>query len=324
MIEIKPNANFYSLSGSSEPEEQSDEYKKYRKDWMENPKKFIISNFPLHLDIEATNRCNLKCVFCDKLPYLSKDKIGDMDMGLYKKIIDEGTRYGLMGVKLSYRGEPLLHKNIVEMVRYAKNRGILDIYFNTNGMLLKEETSERLIDAGLDRISVSIDGTDPVIFERERKGAKFNTIKNNVEKLIKLRERKNVSNPKVRIQTVLLPWVDLEKYRRYWESKCDEVAAVDYKDASIRKKGIKYDWACPQLWQRMTIEWDGTIFPCNNADLRSMALGNCNEESVYESWHCPEVQKLRETHKKGRSDQIETCDGCPWRTKQIAKSMSES
>jgi len=125
MIEIKPNANFYSLSGSSEPEEQSDEYKKYRKDWMENPKKFIVSDFPLHLDIEATNRCNLKCVFCDKLPYLSKDKIGDMDMGLYKKIIDEGARYGLMGVKLSYRGEPLLNKNVVEMVKYAKNRAIL-------------------------------------------------------------------------------------------------------------------------------------------------------------------------------------------------------
>ena len=319
MIEIKTDTNFYSLCGSSAPKELSVKYKEYRKKWVENPEKFIINEFPIHLDIESTNRCNLKCTFCDKLPYLRKDQIGNIDINLYKKIIDEGVKYGLMSVKLSYRGEPLLHENIVEMVRYAKERGILDIYFNTNGMLLNEEMSEALVDAGLDRISISIEGTDHVAFERERKGAKFLTIEKNIEKLMKIRGRKNVDIPRIRVQTVLLPRIDLKDYCQYWKSRCDEVSAIDYKDAVNRQRGIKYNWACPQLWQRMTIEWDGTIFPCNNCDIRSMALGNYNDRSIYELWHSSEMQKIREAHKRGESEQIESCDGCPWRTAQIIK-----
>jgi radical SAM protein with 4Fe4S-binding SPASM domain len=323
MIEIKPNANFYSLCGSSAPKRQSKRYKEYRKKWMDNPKKFIVSKFPIHLDIESTNRCNLRCTFCDKLPYLRKDQIGDMDIDLYRKIIDEGIKHGLMSIKLSYRGEPLIYKNIVEMVSYAKKKGILDIYFNTNGMLLNEKMSESLIDAGLDRISISIEGTDPVAFEEERRGAKFLTIEKNVENLRRIRNKKNADIPRIRVQTVLLERVDLEEYRRYWEAKCDEVSAIDYKDSVNRQRGIKYGWACPQLWQRMTIEWDGTVFPCNNCDVRSMALGNCNDGALYEFWHSPEIQKMREAHKNGESDQIEACDGCPWRTTQIVKSKEK-
>ena len=323
MIEIKPNVNFYSLCGSSEPKKQSIEYREYRKKWMENPKNFIVGKFPIHLDIESTNRCNLRCTFCDKLPYLKKDQIGDMDINLYKKIIDEGIKYGLMSVKLSYRGEPLMYKNIVEMIRYAKEKGIVDIYFNTNGMLLNEKMSEALVDVGLNRISISIEGTDHIAFEKERKGAKFLTIEKNIEKLIRIRDKKKSDVPRVRVQTVLLERIYLEDYCKYWESKCDEVSAIDYKDSVNRQRGIKYSWACPQLWQRMTIEWDGTIFPCNNCDIRSMALGNCEDRSFHEFWYSAKIQNMRKAHKSGLSDQIEACDGCPWRTTQIVKSKGK-
>lgn len=301
------------------PEHPTDEYQRYRREWMENPKHFIVRDFPLHLDIEATNRCNLRCTFCDKLPYWTKDQMGDMDMELYRKIINEASEHKLYGVKLSYRGEPLLHKHIVEMVRYAKENGVLDVYFNTNAMLLKKSISEKFIDAGLDRISVSIEGTDPVAFENARIGAKFDVIKSNISDLLSLRKKKHVNNPKIRIQTVVLDQINLEKYSEYWKDYCDEVAAVDYKDSKNRKKGIFADWACPQLWQRMTIEWDGSIFPCNNDDLRLLKLGNVKERSIYECWHDERVEKLRGIHKNLNSEQIEACNGCPWRTAQILK-----
>lgn len=319
MVVVNPNANFYSLNGFSDPEEMSAEYQEYRKSWIEYPIALKLRDFPMHLDIEATNRCNLRCTFCDKLPYLRKDQIGDMNMNLYKKIIDEGMERKLWGVKLSYRGEPLLHKSIVEMVEYAKMKGILDIYFNTNGMLLNETMSARLIDAHLDRVSISVEGTDPVLFEKERKGAKFDVIVRNVNTLIELREKKNVKYPKVRIQTVYFPNLDLEAYRDYWLNHCDEVAAVDYKDAGCREKGIIGQWACPQLWQRMTIEWDGTVLACNNDDLRLLSVGNANEKSIYDCWHDLNVQKIRNLHKQGNSHLVAACDGCPWRTAQLMK-----
>lgn len=316
---IKPNANFQSLSGKCDPSSQSEAYREYRRSWIEMPRQMLLRDFPMHLDIEATNRCNLRCTFCDKLPYWEKDQIGDMDFVLYKKLIDEAAQKGLWGLKLSYRGEPLLHRQIIEMVAYAKEKGILDIYFNTNGMLLDETMSVELIRAGLDRISVSVEGTDPVPFERERKGASFRVIEENVERLMRIRREMGVEHPKVRMQTVCLPGLDLEEYASYWCDKCDEVAAVDLKNAEERVTELKRSWGCPQLWQRMTIEWDGSVFPCNNDDLRLMKVGNARERSIYDCWHDPSVQKVRDLHKEGKSCMVEACNGCPWRTAQISK-----
>ena len=319
MTQIKPNANFYALGGVSVHENQSAEYQEYRRNWIECPSKFILRDFPMHLDIETTSCCNLRCTFCDKLPLLTKDRFGYVDLSLYKKIIDEGAEHHLWGVKLSYRGEPLLHKNIVEMVEYARRKGILDIYFNTNGMLLTQNMSVKLADAGLNRISISVEGTDPEAFEKERIGARFDVILKNINTLLGLREKRGLTYPKVRVQTVYYPGLNLDNYKAYWESICDEVAAVDYKDESNREKGIVHDWACPQLWQRMTIEWDGTVFPCNNDDLRLLSPGNVKEKTVYECWHDENVQAVRELHRSGMSHEVKACDGCPWRTTQIRK-----
>ncbi|MBP7527605.1 MAG: radical SAM protein [Syntrophorhabdaceae bacterium] len=320
VIKAVGNANFTSLSGSSVPQESTPEYAEYRRCWLNNPAGFILRDFPMHLDIEITNRCNLRCTFCDKLPLLTKDQMGDMEIELFKKIIDEGEKGRLWGVKLSYRGEPLLHPQVAEMVAYAKSKGVLDIYMNTNGMLLSEEMSLKLMDAGLDRISVSVDGTDAVVFERERRGAKYDRILKNVETLMALREERGYPNPKVRVQTVRLPGLDMEDYTRFWSSRCDEVGAVDFKEVIERNIDIvKDDWACPQLWQRMTIEWDGTIMACNNDDFRLLSPGNVRTRTVFSSWQDPLVQEARGRHRAGRSHEVAACKGCPWRTTQILK-----
>ena len=319
MTVIKPNANFYSLGGISVHENRSAEYNEYRRCWMENPSRFILRDFPMHLDIESTSRCNLNCTFCDKLPLLKEEEFGDMDIRLYKKIIDEGAEHNLWAVKLSYRGEPLLHKDIAEMVAYAKKKGILDVYFNTNGMLLDKTMCEKLIDAGLDRISISVEGTDPRAFERERVGAQFDIILKNTDALLELRKKRGLSHPKVRIQTINFPDSDFNEYKEFWSAHSDEVAAVDYKDESNRKQGIEYDWACPQLWQRMTIEWNGAIMPCNNDDLHHLVIGNAKENTIYKCWHNQKVENMRNLHHRGQSHKVAACDGCPWRTAQIRK-----
>lgn len=322
MIQPVPNANFAFLGGKSVNENDDLKYLEYRRQWLENPKGFILRDFPIHLDIEITNRCNLKCTFCDKLPYLTRDQIGDMDFALYKRIIDEGKENDLCSVKLSYRGESLLHPEVVEMVQYAKKHGIIDIYFNTNGMLLTEKMILGFIDAGLDRISISVEGTDPAAFERARRGAKFSKILKNIDLLIELRIKNAAEHPKVRIQTVALPSIDLKNYAKYWLPHCDEVAAIDYKEAQIIKRNGTLqdsDWACPQLWQRMTIEWDGTVIPCNNDDYRLLSPGNVKNKTLYDCWHASEVEEARRLHQQGKSHLVKACDGCPWRTTQVMK-----
>ncbi len=316
------NANFTTLGAGSAHDGHDAAYREYRRQWEENPRHFIVRDFPIHLDLEATNRCNLRCTFCDKLPVLTKDQIGDMDFGLFTRIIDEGREGGLCSIKLSYRGEPLLHPRLAEMVAYAKKSGLLDVYFNTNAMLLTETMAEALIDAGLDRISISAEGTDPAAYAAMRRGADFSRLLANVERLRAVRERRGVDHPRIRVQTVRLPEIDLAAYRRFWEPLADEVAALDFMDAAHREALVDPTFACPQLWQRMTVEVGGSVNPCNNDDFRRLSPGNARERSIRECWHDPAVALAREAHRQGQSHLLAACRDCVWRAAQIVKNRA--
>jgi MoaA/NifB/PqqE/SkfB family radical SAM enzyme len=319
MTGAKANSNFTLLVDSpAEPAEPR--YQTYRRAWLENPASFTLSDFPLHLDVEATNRCNLRCVFCDKTAALEGFGTGDMDFERFAAILDEAGEHGLCGLKLSYRGEPLLHPRLPEMVALAKRRGVLDVYFNTNGMLLTRDKALALMDAGLDRISVSVDGTDAAAFEAMRVGASHARIAANIDRLLELREQRGHRGLRVRVQTVRLPGLDLEAYAAQWRGRCDEVGVVDMKDGEVRATGLaRADWACPQLWQRLTIDCTGMVLPCNNDDRQIMPLGRAPERSVLECWRDEGLMRARELHRVGLSYQVAACDGCPWRTAQIRK-----
>ena len=64
-------------------------------------------------------------------------------------MIDYSVERGTKAIKLNYINEPLIRNDILKFIEYAKSKGILDIYFSTNGILLKEEISRNLINSGL-------------------------------------------------------------------------------------------------------------------------------------------------------------------------------
>lgn len=236
-IVVKPNSNFTSLKGNNTPDNASEEYLAYRKCWDQYPKEFTLRRMPLHLDIEASSRCNLRCTFCDKLPLLKPGQLGNLDFDLFKHIIDQfDGEQKLWGLKLSYRGEPLINPQLPDMVKYAKEHGVLDVYFNTNAMFLDEEKCRSLIEAGLDRISISIDGTEKSEYEKVRIGADFDKLIENLEKLIRLKGEYGVTYPKIRIQTVKFSDTDAGAYLSKWDKYADEIAMVDYKDESVEMR----------------------------------------------------------------------------------------
>ncbi|MBN1161356.1 MAG: radical SAM protein [Dehalococcoidales bacterium] len=328
MARAQANANFHTAgTGTVFDVRQDERFLEYRRRWFEYPRDLIVGDFPIHLDIESTNACNLRCPFCAVTsknwgPY----RKGFMDMGLYKKIIDEGATNGLCSMKLSLRGEPMLHPKLLEMIRYAKEKNIIDVYFNTNGTLLNESNINGLIDAGLDRISISFEGTEKTFYEQCRVGAKFEDVMANIKLLRKIRDKRGVSYPQIRMQTVLLP--ELEKsfpqYVEFWQGIADEVAYLDYRHESADDdhRGLVADWSCPFLWQRMVVLWDGTILPClmhGVADFNLMSLGNVKETSIKESWKSQQSNHYRELHKSGNAHKLEACDRCSYRAMELEK-----
>lgn len=327
-ISIKPNNNFHTATETTVFDTRADErFLEYRRQWRENPERFIAADFPLHLDIESVAVCNLRCPFCATTnSRWGADKRGFMDISLYRKIIDEGAENGLCAIKLSLRGEPLLHPHLPEMVAYAKQKGVMDIYFNTNAMLLTEGIFEKLIDAGLDRISLSIEGFRKEIYEHYRVGATFERLLENVTPLLRLRARRHVSFPQIRIQTVLLKELQKEfgEYVEFWRQYADEVSYLDARQEKEAAEELQQQaaWACPFLWQRMTILWDGTILPClmhGITDFSAMTLGNVKDSSIKGLWQSEKEELLRKTHKNGEAHRIPACVECSYRNMELGK-----
>ena len=325
MSKIQVNANFHTIGGKSIFRSQEPRFLEYRKNWEERPKKFIIGEYPLHLDIEASCHCNLRCPFCAmRQKPISCGPGSFMSLDTFKKIIDEGAKYGLCAIKLNSceRGEPLLNKDLPQMIAYAKKKDITDVYFNTNAVLLDAEIGKKLIEAGLDRISISFEGTDSDFYEKSRVGANFEKVVKNIKDFIQLRKEMGAEKPLIRIQTVALPELapKLNEYKEFWEEIVDEVSFIDYRDYSKEQSELVHDWVCPYLWQRMLITWDGTISFCQLDYFNSLNLGNVNKgDSIRAAWKSKTMNKVRELHKKGLAHQIKLCNTCDIRAAEILK-----
>ncbi len=320
-VKIEANANFHHIAGDNLFEINSALFKEYRRKWKEWPEHFQVGDFPLFIDMEVTSVCNLRCPFCSTTYRDRFIEKGFISFDLVKKIIDEGAGNGLYGVKFNYRGEPLLHKEICKFVRYAKDKGLIDVYFNTNAMLLDNDMAGALIDAGLDRISISVEGYTKNVYEKYRVGADFENVLSNIVNLQKEKKKRRVVYPKVRVQTVLLDELnkDIDAYRKFWHKIADEVAYLDYKEMKERKKKLVFSWACPQIWQRMQVWWDGTIVPCNHDDEAGLKLGNISDMTIKQAWHSDFLSAIRKKHQNGLAHELKSCDGCYLRDSEINK-----
>lgn len=115
----------------------------------------------LSLRITLTNRCNVNCIYCHHDGMVkSKDEMTAAELYTICKI---AKKIGVRKIRLS-GGEPLLKKDIVEIVSKIASLGFKDISMTTNGILL-EKYAQDLKDAGLDRVNVSLDTLDRKTFE---------------------------------------------------------------------------------------------------------------------------------------------------------------
>ncbi|MCA1766344.1 MAG: radical SAM protein, partial [Desulfobulbaceae bacterium] len=101
---------------------------------------------PLSIQIEPTNYCNLSCVFCSTGK--SPRKKNYMDFALFEKIVDDASGIGVKRIHLYLHGEPMLHKQIVKMIRHIKQKG-LGVTITSNGMLFDKSTIKEILESGV-------------------------------------------------------------------------------------------------------------------------------------------------------------------------------
>jgi radical SAM protein with 4Fe4S-binding SPASM domain len=325
--EVKIDHNFHPLP--SERAEawraaQPPAYFEYRRRWRENPIEHKLEDFPIHLDIEATSHCNLKCTMCPRTEMVERGafwEVENLDYELYTRIIDEGAARGLASVKFNYLGEPLLNPRIFDMIRYAKRAGLVDVMLNTNATALTPDASRALIDAGLDQLFFSFDSPYREHYERIRIGASYHRTLRNIRRFHEIRRELGSVRPHTRIAMVRMAENEHEwqAFRELFEPIVDTVAYQDYLDHSSQTESRKMiveqrpgerPFCCPQLWQRMFVHPDGVVTVCCVDTARELRVGNVLEQSPSEIWRGEAYERLRELHRSGRIGEIPTCAGC--------------
>ncbi len=172
-FEVKSREELFETYKSEGWEE---EYTAYRNNWSKFPKEQIVNEYPLLVDIELASLCNLKCPMCYTITDEFKEKVNAklVDFELYKKIIDEISGK-VPALRLSLRGESTLHPKFIECIKYAKDKGIKEISTLTNGSKLDLDFFEKIVNAGIDWITISVDGLNEE-YEKIRKPLKFKDI----------------------------------------------------------------------------------------------------------------------------------------------------
>jgi MoaA/NifB/PqqE/SkfB family radical SAM enzyme len=175
-------------------------------------------NYPFIVQIETTNHCNLKCGFCPReLEFKSAGlKLQSMSMKDFDGILGDWI-HRVYQLHLFGRGEPLLSKELPEMIHYAAERGVPYISFTSNGTILRGDRAKSLADTELSEIRVSLDGSDEETFKGIR-GASLEKIKDN------LRKFREMSDIPISVNCVLTGdnWDSV----RRMDELCAEIGAV--------------------------------------------------------------------------------------------------
>lgn len=293
-------------------------------------------NTPTFMQIEITNKCNINCIMCKRASMFGSGRHLSFDN--FKSIVDKVPT--ALQIHFQGYGEPLLNPEMVRMVDYAHKKNLWTST-STNGLLL-DKKGIPLLNAGLDEIGISVDGTNKKTYEKIRIGASFEELERNVTNFLDARDEIKPSAEVWLLGVSMKENIDeipgLIDLARDWDfdgviiqhvtNSIEDVhenqeRAISMNFSESDKKYIReaikmarkyklthvihsyeYDrkMRCFWPWSGFYINVDGNVSGCSV--LYHPVMGNILEQSMEEIWHSEEMQKLREKVKK------DICEGC--------------
>ena len=172
---------------------------------------YVLSNFirkpiiwgtPAFVSIEPTNHCNLRCPECPTGQSGLTRATGNLRQEDFNLFIDQLSPH-LAYLTLYFQGEPYLNKDLFRFISYARSRRIY-VWTSTNGHYFTKEYILKTIDAGLNKLIVSLDGTDQQSYEQYRIGGSFETVVTGIKDFVRIRKEMSARKPLLEIQFLVL------------------------------------------------------------------------------------------------------------------------
>lgn len=291
-----------------------------------------IGGTPYAISVEPSGFCNLHCPECPTGAAVLTRAGGMMDVELFKSVVDS-LLPGLMHINLFFQGEPMLNRNIGEMIGYATSNGI-NTLMSTNGQIMSNKAIADLVSNGLTEIIFSVDGLTQQSYEKYRVGGQLDRLTANIKKVVAERKLRGSNYPIITLQFIAFSHNegDIPHLKKYTiDTGADRYVIKnaqfnDFGDGSVAPPsnikyrrygngGKKFSYTrymhCWKQWSTCVVGWDGTIVPCCYDKNSDNTLGVISSENgADEVWNGDAANNFREKVLTDKYN-IEICKNCP-------------
>lgn len=301
-------------------------------------KKPILLHRPFTLSFEPTTTCNLGCPECPSgLKSFTRDT-GNALLEDYEIILNKVYK-DLIFIYLYFQGEPFIHKGFTDMIRLAKKYNIFTIT-STNAHYLTKNKCKETIEAGLDRLLISIDGTTQEVYEQYRREGNLAKVLEGTRNMVEMRKEMGKSNPEIIFQMLVVrpnehqisevyrlaseigvDMVVLKTAQVYdFENGNELIPTIDkyarYRQQTNGKWKIKNELKnqCWKLWHSAVSTWDGHMIPCCFDKDANYKMGNLITDDFNSIWTSEKYNEFRRAILQSRKS-IDICQNCSEGTK---------
>lgn len=298
------------------PDEKYDNFMKMR-NIEASPDQFRVDGYPYMLQLEPTNRCNLKCPLCPA----GTNQLGrprrDMPLEEFQGLIDDMQNY-LLFIVLWEWGEPFMHPKLPEMIRYAADRGI-QIITSTNAHFLHDEDYlRRILTSGLATLIVAIDSLEQERYAVYRQNGSLSKAVQGLKTLVRLKKETG-SRTRINLRMVIMKQNEheLPAMRRFAKRSGVDLFSVkslnpscglDSKDEDLVPRNpayrryvyneesferIRLDCHCRKMTFMCSISANGEVIPCGYDFRSELNVGNIAEAPLSEIWNSSASQEMR-------------------------------
>ena len=315
-----------------------------------------VRHLPTFVSVEPANFCQLRCPECPVglrgerreakgergTPILGGAGGGVLTMELFHRILDEVKEHAHT-MQFYFQGEPLLNKQLPEMIAAAHQVGLYTIV-STNAQALNRSMAEALVKSGLSRVIVSIDGFSEESYAAYRVGGSLHKA---LEGLQHLTNAKAEYHSRIRIELQVLrlrsnehewDWIKKnykklgathlifktaqlydfehghplmptdERYSRY--KKTADGTYVHKKFTNLSPYCLFASSPCKRLWSGCVITTNGDVLPCCYDKDHRHTYGNITQQSLAELYHSTKANALRRRVLLYQGEPLEMCKNC--------------
>ena len=284
---------------------------------------YVVQIFPIYA-------CNLSCPYCihsvpvDQRGFITGKTV--LDYNVYKKCIDDIAQFPhkLKMLRFAGTGEPLLHKDIADMIDYATKKEVAEsIDIVTNGLALSHGLSLALVSAGVNKIRISVQGLNDEAYAFTKQKGIFQKLIKNIRFLY---DNRRMTKIYIKIIDCALSEEDEEEFIDIFGDICDYIAIehlipavdkIDYEKVAghslenITQNGVAVQLAevCPQPFYMLQLNPDGMIVPCCSMETAYIA-GDISKESIKDIWCGEKMKRFRKSQLLKKKGIYTVCKNC--------------